>query len=356
LKWFFFPLSIDSSQDLSAALVWGERSENLWEQRGFNQRWRQISNGLQNLEWQTFEAFNKGQQLEQNGQVQSALDFYRQALPGNGERVRAAIAVFNATKRDGDFIKANRFVEGLSNLKPQFAVTTTINHNFRLLGYDLNQQTLAWGSDEILVTFYWHRDQPFQEPIYWEKDGWQYFGIEDRLYQIGYVHNILPNGGFERSLTTDMVLPYGYIDVAYDAQFDIDYLKAHHRLLEKSRDGQFTQVAAVVNPKERLNGLMVNPIRMQPGDIYIQAGWMQVGEMGSGSLGGLWRDQNGNDLTYWFLAQDITEQDWQSYCSISTVPESASFFVPLAINRGKGAVYFDNLLLFKLPIPENFGG
>jgi hypothetical protein len=145
-------------------------------------------------------------------------------------------------------------------------------------------------------------------------------------------------------------LPYGYQSIFYSARFSPDYRRRHYRLVTDQRSGSATQAVVVKSANGDKNGITtIRDIPVDPGALYLMAGWIRVTEGSEGYLGGVWRDRAGDDVQYWYVARNLTTKSWQMAASVAAVPQNAVSFTPLMLNMGKGNAYFDNLIFFQLP-------
>jgi hypothetical protein len=302
-------------------------------------------------------AYRQAQKWEREGRLESALAAYQRAFADDGQWVEAGHKVYQLATQTGQTALAQRQAQALRELAPEWSVTVTLTDGTMLVGYDLDEMSLEHDLGSIPITLYWKLHTPLEGILRWQADGWTYVAVQSRLYQIGVVDNLLPNGGFERDLSTMAIVPAGYQDLAYMARFQPDYLRTRHKLTVDTRDGDTTQVAAVVNAVEGVNGMnTVQRITVKPRTWYVMGGWIHVLDRGIGYLGGVWRTHDGEDVLYWYVAREHPAHPWQQFASAAIAPDQATMFTPLALNLGEGEVRFDNLIFFQMPVPSQFIG
>lgn len=366
IRWAFKPGQVEPEHYLSAAVRWGERAGRTWQRSGHSERaqmlWKRVTTHDALLARRRAEAaYRQAQTSEHEGHLESALAAYRHAFAEDERQIEVGYKVYRLAMQVGRSRLAQRQVQALYALVPEYPVTLTLDDGITLLGYDLDETSLERDVDPIPVILYWELPAPLEDVSQWQAGGWMYVGVQDRLYQIGVVDNLLPNGGFERDLSTMAIIPHGYKNNKSEARYQAyryDFLRMHHRVMVDRRDGNITQVAALVNPVEELNGMMpVHGVTMVPGALYVLGGWMRVMEGGSGYLGGVWRTAAGEVVRYWYATKERHAQPWQQVVATVAAPEDETLaFSLLALNRGEGEVYFDDLILFPIVPPQLSGG
>jgi len=360
-RWAFVVGDPSPERYLELAVQWGKQAGSTWqEEHGHSARaqklWEHVTSSSVQAQRRAEQAYQQGQIWENKGKLGLALEFYQQAFTTDSKLIEAGYQIYRLSTQVEQLKLAQRQEEMLSALEPEYHVTTTLADGTKLLGYDLDEIYLERGVDLIPITFYWELSTSLGDVSQWETKDWTYVRVQNRLYQIGQVANLVPNGGFEQDLSTIAVVPHGYRDIAAEHKYQDDrhrFLRSRHQLMIDKRDGGHSQVAVVVNPSVGLNGIMsVQEIMMEPGALYVFGGWMRVGDGGSGDLGGVWRKDSGEAVRYWYVARERSAQPWQWILSTVTAPVDGSLsFRPLALNRGEGEVYFDDLVCFQITPP-----
>ena len=360
-RWAFAPEQAEPEQHLTAAVQWGEKAGPAWmDQHGHSERalalWTHVISETSLARRRAERVYRQGQALEREGQLEAALAAYRQAYAGDGLWVEAGYRTYYLAMQTDQPALAQRHAQALRVQSPEYPVNTTLDNGARLLGYDLDEMRLERDIDPIPITLYWELPTPLEDVSQWQADGWTYVGVQDRLYQVGVMDNLLPNGGFERDLSTMAIIPSGYQHVQASLVRDrpdyLAYLQDRHKLMPDRRDRDINQVAVVMNVVKGLNGLTTpHKVAVEPGALYIVGGWMRVTGGGSGFLGGVWGDDSNADLLYWYATQKQPAQSWQHFASASIAPKEATVFTPLALNTGENKVYFDDLVFFQVPFP-----
>jgi hypothetical protein len=213
----------------------------------------------------------------------------------------------------------------------------------------MNELELERALSPISITLYWELPQGKDGISQWKVENWYYVKVDQRLFQIGTVDNLLPNGGFERNLAFPS-LPYGYHTIGMELSKNPDEWEEHYKLVLDTRNQTLSSVIALVGSR----GITVLPYpSVRDGNNYVYAGWMKTTALGKGSLGGNWLTVNNIHLGNHYVFRAKTVRYWHPEAICIKAPDEAVSFMPLVYKKGsEGIVYFDNLLLFRLPVPK----
>jgi hypothetical protein len=359
LKWVTLPVE-QKSEDLLATIIhWGDRSGALWENHKFRERVIVLWEHFQTKEWQNREEakeiYQQGMLLEEQGKASAALTAYRQAFKLQDRWIEAGYAVYHLAEASMQQELARHQMEVLYRLSPEYPMNdkAVFDDGKRLLGYDLDEWHLEWGGEAIPIVFYWELPDAIPGVQYNEADEWRYIRIRERLYQVGTVRNLLPNGGFERDLSSLAALPYGYKNTASAVKHDVDYKRSHYILSVDKRDKKLTQTVALLNSTGESNGMTtIFPIEVEVNQVYLFGGWIQVKENALGYLGGVWRTMDNENIRYQYLTRELSDTSWAYFSSTFVAPDGAEIMIPLLINKGEDRVCFDDLILFLVDPPE----
>lgn len=338
---------------LERAVDLGGRAGPRWGEHGHGQRARQILTQMESDAWydrfQRWQAFEMGQQLESQGHIEAAFVAYQEAASQTELRAVSFYALYRLT-RASDPEKSDEYLYRLVALEPATHVHWAESDQYELLGFDLDEWSVSWNGDHIPITFYWQLSISVDRPKRWYVNDWQYIQVQDRLYQVGTISNLLPNGGFEQDASVISALPMGYRNVRdchlREAGEIINFLRQHHSLLQAQRNGYLSQVAAITGPLERHNGFSTR-VLVDEDALYMLSGWMLTIGESEGYLGGVW-EKGQVELQYWNVANWSSQTSWRQYSAIGLFPAEASKFRFLALQRGAGMVLFDNVLFCKI--------
>lgn len=103
-----------------------------------------------------------------------------------------------------DFKQAEAIEQQLVGLQPRYLLDVSASveavPGWTLLGYDLDRPMLGPLSN-VAITLYWQHDVPLaRSPGATQTGQWDWVWVDRRVYQIGQVENLAPNGGFESQL------------------------------------------------------------------------------------------------------------------------------------------------------------
>jgi tetratricopeptide (TPR) repeat protein len=357
--WSFAPQLSDARAYLSQAIHWGEKSDIRWYQRGYATRtealWLRVTDEQVVAHERAEAAYQRGQRLEHQQHYQAALNAYKQAVVDDEKCIQCLYALYNLSMRQGKEELAQQQQESLLSLEPQHAVSATLDNGVRLQGYDLDEIELERAVDRVSIVFYWKLPRTTDGISQWQAEGWTYIKVQQRLFQIGQIENLLDNGGMEWNLSTIAGVPYGYRSIFSAVQNQPDYQRAHYDLKVDYQRDPFSQVVVVQGDEAGgLDGLTsATKIEVNPDVLYILGGRLRAAQGGLGYLGGVWRDREKEDVLYWYTVQDFQSNAWQSFTAVHKAPPSAVTFTPLFLNRGSGEVRFDDLIFFELPFLDD---
>jgi tetratricopeptide (TPR) repeat protein len=346
----------ESKRLLESAIESGEKAGHRWLEHGHGQRadslLAQMQSDMWRVRFQRWQSFEMGQQLEAQGRIDAAIKAYRDAADQTELRVASLYAIYHLTQIS-DPVTAREYLHHLITLKPATQVHWA-ESDYKLLGFDLDEWSVAWNGNHIPITLYWQLSEGTDVPRQWRIDDWQYIQVGDRLYQIGEVSNLLPNGGFERDLSAIAALPMGYWSIRHGrfAQSgDTSIFRKHHWLGYAEREGQITQVAIVRNITGEHG--FVTPITIKDVELYLFGGWVRSTDDSEVYLGGAW-EKNYERLSAWKMLDWSKHTKWHYYASVTRAPEGADSFDFRALNRGNGISIFDNVLFCHLSLPDKF--
>lgn len=343
---------------LERAVDLGEGAGPRWFARGHGQRACGLLAQMQSQAWvdrsRGWEAFETGQQLEAQGQIDAAVAAYEEAVSQIQLRVLSLHAIYRLLETS-DPTGAEHHLQRLGALEPAVQARWSVNDHYQLLGFDLDEWSIAWDGAHILITLYWQVRLSVEGSRQWGAEDWQYIQVGDRVYQIGTVNNLLPNGGFEQDLSTVAALPTGYVNIRDSRLRETgeiaDFLRQYHSLLQDLRDGDVSQVAAMTAPPEVANGFSAPRVPVEEGTLYLLSGWMRTTGDSEGYLAGVW-EKGKTELEYWRIADWSSHSSWRQYTAVAVPPREAGRFRFVALQRGTGNALFDEVLFCELRQPD----
>lgn len=365
-KWRTAPTHPIAADHLERAVCWGERALPTWEERGYafyaDLSWRRATNPVVLDQQESRLLYRQGHRLESEGHPKLALEEYLQAVALDPRCIMCTLDAYRLASKLGSQGLSERLIASLVSLSPEYATTYEFDSGLELLGLDLDEYALERDVD-IPLTLYWHYPDALTEdacpdsPVcVIDKGEWVLLYVRDRVYQYGLISNLLRNGGFEANLPSTALIPTGFQSLIGRARFQDDpagFLRAHYSLTAEDREGSISQVARIENTEAlQSNGIVpVAPIPVTPEEVYLAVGWLRVDGQARGFLGGVWRTSVSTNVQYSYVAREQQNPSWQYFAGMLSPPDTAVSFTFLALNKGKGSVYFDNLLLAQIPTP-----
>lgn len=345
---------------LERSIELGACAGSKWFEHGHGHRARELLAQMESRSWyersRRWRAFETGRQLEIQGDIEAATMAYQESADQIELRVLSFFAMYRLMQQASDPIMAEEYLHHLTTLKPATQVHWAESDQYKLLGFDFDEWSIAWNGNHIPITLYWQLSESTDEPRQWRIDDWQYIQVQDRLYQIGEVSNLLPNGGFEQDLSTIAALPIGYRnirDYRLRETFQIaDYLHQYHGLIGDYRADYFSQVATMTSPPGQTNGFSAPRVPVEENGLYLLSGWMRTTGESEGYLAGVW-EKDGIEFQYWKIADWSSPSSWQQYAEVMKPPSKTNRLRFIALQRGAGMVLFDDIFLCRF-YPPNF--
>ena len=356
LRWSFIPIGKQQDNYLPRAVFWGDQAGDLWPQVQRDRISAKLNAGNTGFALTSTRKskvnFDEGQEYENQGDYQRALSFYRDACDAFGKNI---LACYHATKMADQLSQdslAQQLINRIISLEPEHPLGPIDFEDLRLVGYDIDEGQLERSIEPVPLTLYWESSKSSLYVEVWKSSSWTFIKLGTRIFQVGEIRNLLPNGGFEQDLSRTAVLPYGYQNVVFAANQDEDILASRHRIDLSVRGRGQTQAAVVVNHQSILNGLTTRDgLEIKTGKIYLLSGWMKADQSAQGYLGGVWRTSDKADILYWKITPEETGSTWEVYDSVMEAPPESKYFTFLALNTGEAEVYFDNLIFVELELP-----
>ena len=303
------------------------------------------------------EYFRQGLLHEQVGELEEAIQSCEQALSQNRRLIPAYVRLGQLYESQGRLVQAKKTLKEFTRLDPEYQVSKTINDKWTLIGYELDEDALAWGLP-VPITLYWRLEKGIavRQPVHEKQGEWDLYRYGRRVYQLGTVANLAPNGGFERAdaphvgtPTRHVGTPYGYDRYPYNAPPE------QHAITIAERNGQKTLVATLYNLSKKRSSLQTQPIPVRDDVAYLAAAWVRNRASGGIAGVGCWWV---GDLPHVVAPYDHdfieagTEQ-W-SYLSHLTrpIPGARACRLWLFNYEGSGHVDFDDALFMALEPPR----
>ena len=300
---------------------------------------------------------------------------YNKAIQFNPQIIGAYYSLYEDALSQGAINEASMIAQTVSELKPTSVISSTRDRDCQYLegvpisgmllrGFDI-EPVLLGQSPFIWVTLHWEitsaedendsstYDYPFEQIV--DLPSRQMYRINNRIFDVRLVHNLVPNGGFE-----------WFVDPQSTSQNPPNFYEIWHWGVTELK----TSVIPVrdVNTTEHILKIVTSgegtwepylastEFPVDPETQYIQGGTVLTDK--SATKINLGRKQTppqpGQELQpglSWGTYQISTEAEKRTCTTLWNSWNATSANVNLAVVDFPGLTYADNLFLFKLPLP-----
>ncbi len=285
---------------------------------------------------------SRARYMEYLGDIPSAIEGYEQALACPSKIPEVYARLLTLYQSYGYEDARAQLEQRLAGLSPDYLVTNGSVNNWRIVGFDVDEDILVTGAS-LPFCIYWTRDTPITTTA---KYG-QYI-LNDFLIECKDIVNLAPNAGFEWDNAEAIGFPVGYYPKdLYQAP------ETNHVVSTDDRDGQRTQVLILHNDLvNRRTGVFSYDIPVTPGASFLMGGRIRS-EGGRAHLGVNWRDGNGGSLRYEYVARDVIPKEWRHYAGLLVAPPNVRKGNVVLINwESERRAFFDNILFVEVYGPD----
>jgi len=290
--------------------------------------------------------YNLALRFERNGNnVEKAKDYYEKTIELEGNRaIEAYYRLKSLYKRQGRFEEAESIETKLLSLKPEYEVNHKFSDGLILLGYSLNEKEFELFNEGKII-FFWEIANQNLELNYKKEKLSNIYEIDNRLYEVKEVKNLIPNFGFEVD-SIGKGFPYGWDTDIYYSPLVCHEIVSEADLLDK------TQYLLLNNTIANNTNCQTHYIAVDEGNCYLQGGWIKSIN-GNAYLGRRWFDSEKRVMKYNYAASNIRLPSWEYYSQIVTPHSNVAYCRLWVINyKTQGKAYFDDIIFIKLELPE----
>lgn len=307
---------------------------------------RSISQSIDSLPTYLGDAcYNLALNLQKNGNMEKAKDYYKKAIDLDGNRIiEAYYNLKSVYEKQGNLEKANNIILHLLNLKPEYGVNHKFSDDLILLGYSLNEKEFEL-FNEGRITFFWEVANQNQELTYKKEQLNNIYKIGNRLYEVKEIKNLAPNFGFE----VDAIgkgFPCGWDTDRYGTAVE------YHEIISREDKGDTNEQRLLIIADSQKPGTscITSFKEIDENSYYLQAGWLKSPDTKA------WMGREyGPEYIYNYAASNIESPNWKYFSEVITPPTGAKYVnlrVLLVSHSKEGKAYFDDLIFIKLPLPE----
>lgn len=302
-----------------------------------------------------------GTELLAEGNRKEAASIFRNIIQSAPRWIEAYGGLYQCLHVLGEQGEAESVLAELADLRPMYRLgqetaerwqevdSIEVWPGWHLLGYDIrNEEDLAYSSSLDIVLYWEVSGSAPHEGIQVSLQGpWKVIAVEQRIYQIGVVENLVPNPGFERFnwLGQRRVpgWPFEKYSTAWEQRIGVSTVE---------RDEIPTAVLELENFTGS-SGVTTDWLLMPSQGPYLQGGWLYSESDARLCLGRAWAPHLSNEERWYsyVLCNRPLTPGWLHVAGIAVpLPEAAEVKV-WALNLGRGQGLFDNLVLFPLEQP-----
>jgi hypothetical protein len=305
----------------------------------------------------------EAQSLQKRGLVAEAVSTYNRVLSLNPRLIEAYAGLHSAYEAQGLTEQARSVAAQWESLAPPYrlgksdggggwdAETPPVGKSgLRLLGYDLYDEEEVTHGGPIRVALYWQLpDSRWPEVRTRSQGDWQFYAVGTRLYQVGIVHNMVSNAGFEAAVTARSsqvnipgwpgshysTAPYQTMDIALVTRNDLPGFAL--RLLNDAG-----------GPSGKTTGSMT----VDPAGLYLHGAWLCAEDGAIACVARAYDPGRAGhatpDFDYLACVRSDRTEDWMHVAGL-TAPWSGAQWVRLFLtNIGSGQALFDDVLFLPL--------
>jgi len=287
----------------------------------------------------------------------AAREHYQSAIAQGTEQIKleAYLLLGELLRSWGNEAGFRQAMEAAYGLTPDLSIEFDNCSSMNMLGGYIDERDIELDVP-IHVVLVWEIEQDVDLPeetlVDEDNASWQFFLWRDRVFQIGVVENLVPDGGFERmALPGTVVLPqlpnrlYGAQELIHTALAYESPLQNHNMILTLYGRGQ-TWVG--------LGSPHVDGPTGQGEVGYLVTGRYQSTEGAVPRIGVRWwlRDAASWDDNVSTYAVEQPSTDWVRFARLAIPPENTDRVQAWIINADDFShLYVDNLGLFRVPLP-----
>jgi hypothetical protein len=302
----------------------------------------------------------KAREAERRGNWDEAVVHYENAITGGTEQIRLEAHLFlgDLLRSRGDDAGFHTAMQVASAFVPGVPVDFAGCSQMKLLGGYVDERDLEL-------------DAPIHIVLIWESDGagnpvdlvgvgagseeeerWRFLAWRARVFQVGLVENLVPDGGFERMMLPGTVILPQLPNRLYRAQELIHTVLAYESPLQNQN-----MILTLYGRGQMSVGLGSPRVDVPTGqgDVgYLVTGWYQSTEGAVPRIGVRWwlRDAVSWDDNVSTYAVEQPSTDWVGFARLAIPPENTDRVQAWIINADEFShLSVDNLGLFRVPLP-----
>jgi len=225
---------------------------------------------------------------------------------------------------------------------PTIPLDESVAGTGRLVGMELLEPDLIGDGGQVSMLLFW---KDLARPQASRDDSW-FMLTDDSAIQLVVTRNLVPNPGFEWSAIPGAD---SSSDVLATPVYWAGSTLPIWRLVREVRDGQVTTVSCLDNEwitdPDKFSGFSTWFFFTVPNATYLQMGWLRSQRDPSNVVLALnWDSRDVNGAFFGSVSKD-----WRPYAGLLHSPAEARSAHVIAHSNGPGAVWFDDIILVRLP-------
>ena len=305
----------------------------------------------------------EAQSLQRRGLAAEATSAYHRVLSLDPRLIEAYAGLHSVYEAQGLAEQARSVASQWESLTPSYRIGKSgdrgdwdvetppvVGPGLTLLGYDLyDEEEVAYGGP-IRVALYWQLPDPPWSDVRTRSQGdWWFYAVGTRLYQVGIVHNMVSNAGFEAAVTARSgqmsiggwpgshysTSPYQTIDVAL-----------------VMRNGLPGFALRLLNDAGGPSGKPTGNMAVDPAGLYLHGAWLRAEDGARACVARAYDPGRAGHATpdFDYLACVNSDQtgDWMHVASLTSPWPGASRVRLFLTNIGSGQALFDDVLFVPL--------
>jgi hypothetical protein len=293
------------------------------------------------------------------GNKQTAKKHFRRALEAGTQQVQLESRLHLAallSELDA-FEAAEEQIRAIVQSRPPLSFGFDGCPGTTLLGGYIDQHDISWNLP-VHVLLIWQKESmdrmsPTSGSITraGSIDSWHWYEVDQLLFQVGSIPNLLQDGGFERTVTTRVGLPPNLSRPLYRSQL------LHHTKLRYDSPSTMSNMVLTLNGQgDSEVGVGGSPIPIQDdiSSAYLFAGRYQTVGAAVPRIGARWilegATEWADNLSEYAVTQPTSA--WTQFSELMLPPENAEYVQFWALNADPSSrLSVDDLALLRVPLP-----
>jgi hypothetical protein len=287
---------------------------------------------------------------------------YEEVLERNPQQICALIGLANLCRMSSEYPDIDCSIDQFPEPEPEHVLNYRLDSGMTLRGFDANMTDLRAGLP-VLVNLYWHVNDTGMWDWTLSKGGqWATLEYGTYVLQTGLVENLFPDGAFEDMWGPAIALratvpmysmtePHALVRGKYQYWYDTDSQSGQIELLADG-SAELTNALSLDNALEGgYTGLVSFPMRDCGGRVYVLLAHITDNGQGHNGFALAWQSQLKQETEWTNIVPEASLPEWMPVVGVVQVPDEGDLCRIWLMNWSEsGRTYFDNVLVFELPV------